>query len=803
VLTPVLIDDRISCDFLISDTVDNVIYCSGIEESLYDINTFTTKGGEFIHQYITESSGDRSVILNVTLPDGTILENIKFKVIVSDSIDLPYSTIRYSIDDTVNTLIQENNEIAALPQIDTDSLNDDIEPIVEQVEDVPVVQDIDESVFVERAKLLEAKIINEQELVEQQKELIKQKEEMVESHRNLLNSLDFYKEQLDLQLRSLYEQNTKQFFDDKKKQFNESIKQIDERINKLIKEKKDFDALNQQNKQYTDTQVARASKESREFAKRILDLGGGGGSVAQQFANGGTMNGDLNVTGQYLSGGVSLFNILSGSGGGQGNPAVNALVISTSANWNSAYASTTALNLSSSSWNSSFTTLCANSATWVKFQPNPDIPTDATAVALTVNNSSYYNGIYNKNSSTNYSIPYSFIDINFNGSIWELRDDGTIIYSSSDGPAYPWLATWTTITVTRNNLDQVVGQPLASTGSTGTSQYAARADHIHPFPTAQEVGSPLLFSDINSILPNLGDNGLNSSPRYSMISSGYQNCLGGTGSADYSVIAGGYQNNLREGSYSTIGGGIANSLEGDCSTIGGGGFNCACSSATVGGGGYNTASGYQSAILGGRTNIACGKNSTVGGGECNNATGGASTITGGAGNTANALGSVANGIGANTCGGAWVDYLACWYVAPTPIGSGNYSVVGGGFQNNSGGSFSVVGGGCCNKATGCYSVVAGGRSNTASGNYSFIAGGSANDTKGFTNTFILGSSLSASQPNYTYVNNLSSKGLIAAACVVINQAPTTFTNPVTASGTFLIVNVNGTNQAIQLWNYSS
>jgi hypothetical protein len=49
-----------------------------------------------------------------------------------------------------------------------------------------------------------------------------------------------------------------------------------------------------------------------KYARRILDLGGGGGSVAQQFANGGTMNGTLNVTGQYLSGGVDLADVIIG-----------------------------------------------------------------------------------------------------------------------------------------------------------------------------------------------------------------------------------------------------------------------------------------------------------------------------------------------------------------------------------------------------------------------------------------------------------------------------------------------------------
>jgi hypothetical protein len=46
-----------------------------------------------------------------------------------------------------------------------------------------------------------------------------------------------------------------------------------------------------------------------------MAIEGGGGSVAVQYANGGTMNGDLNVTGKYLSGGIDLSTLI-GSGGG-------------------------------------------------------------------------------------------------------------------------------------------------------------------------------------------------------------------------------------------------------------------------------------------------------------------------------------------------------------------------------------------------------------------------------------------------------------------------------------------------------
>jgi hypothetical protein len=87
---------------------------------------------------------------------------------------------------------------------------------------------------------------------------------------------------------------------------------------------------------------------SNEMAalKRLIELSSGGGSVAQQFAAGGTMNGTLNVTGQILSGGVdisTLFGTGSGGGGGGGGSDVSAL---------------------SGNWQSTYTTVQANSATW-------------------------------------------------------------------------------------------------------------------------------------------------------------------------------------------------------------------------------------------------------------------------------------------------------------------------------------------------------------------------------------------------------------------------------------------------------
>jgi hypothetical protein len=75
-------------------------------------------------------------------------------------------------------------------------------------------------------------------------------------------------------------------------------------------------------------------------------MSSGGGSVAKQFAAGGTMEGTLNVTGQYLSGGVDLLTIFASND----DIAVNTLVRSSSANWNNAYNTGTVYQSNSASY---------------------------------------------------------------------------------------------------------------------------------------------------------------------------------------------------------------------------------------------------------------------------------------------------------------------------------------------------------------------------------------------------------------------------------------------------------------------
>jgi|LakMenE18May11ns_1017448.scaffolds.fasta_scaffold9959660_2 hypothetical protein len=84
---------------------------------------------------------------------------------------------------------------------------------------------------------------------------------------------------------------------------NKAIEYIVE--NKKTGEKKEIDI----NSIKSDLQKEISNKISNEIIslrKYTAYHGGGGGTVAQQFADGGTMNGSLNINGQILSGGVDI-----------------------------------------------------------------------------------------------------------------------------------------------------------------------------------------------------------------------------------------------------------------------------------------------------------------------------------------------------------------------------------------------------------------------------------------------------------------------------------------------------------------
>lgn len=102
--------------------------------------------------------------------------------------------------------------------------------------------------------------------------------------------------------------------------------------------------------------------------------------------------------------------------------------------------------------------------------------------------------------------------------------------------------------------------------------------------------------------------------------------------------------------------------------------------------------------------------------------------------------------------------------AATQVASGNYCVIGGGFQNTASNNSSVVAGGGGNSATGSdFSTICGGQINTVSSAYSFIGGGQSNIAQTNTYSVVVGGSNNTCSGQYSFIGGGISNGISSGA----------------------------------------
>jgi len=144
-------------------------------------------------------------------------------------------------------------------------------------------------------------------------EIIKKREEEIKNKTK--NILDEH----DKSVNELLESNKKEIIDASEKILEESKKKVKEltkkvdtlnnQLNKSNGEKKRIENILQDSRKYTDTKIAQVLEESKRFTRVMMDMvGGGSGSVAVQYAAGGTINGDLTVAGTLSSASVDVGN---------------------------------------------------------------------------------------------------------------------------------------------------------------------------------------------------------------------------------------------------------------------------------------------------------------------------------------------------------------------------------------------------------------------------------------------------------------------------------------------------------------
>jgi hypothetical protein len=123
--------------------------------------------------------------------------------------------------------------------------------------------------------------------------------------------------------------------------------------------------------------------------------------------------------------------------------------------------------------------------------------------------------------------------------------------------------------------------------------------------------------------------------------------------------------------------------------------------------------------------------------------------------------------GGNARGANAVDWQTSRGAAAS-VASGQYGIVGGGYNNNSTGFASTTAGGYGNATSGTYPIVAGGISNTASNAYAGILGGYSNTAAGYYSLIIGGYSNSGTSGTAVTTQSATMNGTTAVTLAATN-----------------------------------
>lgn len=270
--------------------------------------------------------------------------------------DIKESFQKYVAESFSKYLDDNKKTLNSLKSITIDEINDNVKTLVENIKiDLDSALITAQSKYDKNVSLLDEKVENkltnfQKNIDDIEEKLPKQITENVEENYTnsikplISNTID----NLKTELVDLIKDETSQsaLFEQTKNAAIEKVTHI------FTEAKSNNKTLEKTLKEYKDSVIKEIQDTTQQYTAKVLrriEMSAGGGSVAKQYANGGTMNGSLNVNGQILSGGVdisTLFGTGSG-GGGSDNIAVNTVVQTSSANWNSTY---TTVNSNSSIW---------------------------------------------------------------------------------------------------------------------------------------------------------------------------------------------------------------------------------------------------------------------------------------------------------------------------------------------------------------------------------------------------------------------------------------------------------------------
>lgn len=329
----------------------NFLTVPDFQEIYFDVYELVINGNKYIAEKVSEYQGMPVVTIPVTI--NSIAEDASFvlkkgtqEVLFNKNNSLTYSIKQSTDSDFLDSLNEDSiSEISNL-YIDSEAINEELKKA--KLSAAEYAKDIKEQKIEEATQAIERKKKDAKKEIESyKKDLLSEFYGLTEDIRsslhesnaaeqlvirkNVSETLEILSEELDTRIEKASEE-VKKFYDNKIKLIEESVLDITRKqrdnVIAIINESKQslLDQINTITVPQSSVIVERDGKSTLDLKelkkeiekkitakfsaemgslKRYIELSSGGGSVAQQFSNGGTMNGSLTVTGtisasQYL-----------------------------------------------------------------------------------------------------------------------------------------------------------------------------------------------------------------------------------------------------------------------------------------------------------------------------------------------------------------------------------------------------------------------------------------------------------------------------------------------------------------------
>ena len=191
-LVNVLLDKQFKLTLLENNKTDNIIFCKPFEDTLHNLCSYTTRNEDFIYRYVLEN-GERFIITDILLENGTLYKKVKFKLVTINENQVPYSVINLK---SLTPGEKIHIPVPAKPIIIKEQT---VTPVLSEPVKLVTKKEIpryDAQEDINKVKFLEQDLLRERIRLENEKKTLSKQKLLVDNQNTIQSTIESFKEEL-------------------------------------------------------------------------------------------------------------------------------------------------------------------------------------------------------------------------------------------------------------------------------------------------------------------------------------------------------------------------------------------------------------------------------------------------------------------------------------------------------------------------------------------------------------------------------------------------------------------------------